>query len=256
MTGVEVLDRILFSLEVLLVPTSLGLLLGASGQGMSRPPLWLVIMGLLAITAYLGSLWYLALVVPAAGLVIALGRFSDRRPRLQILAVPLTVLTALTVAQPFGVRADGIQAAGRQPLVSGESVDPTATQTEDVLGLPILNFQLYRRDKFDPAAGLGECCPPTHDLRIRSWVWPGLMTNGTQVFGLCGDSPCWDPDDPSTRGAVKLIEKGNTWYAIAASHGLAYTWHLSAGVTSQLGVVYWVLAALGLGSLVYRRARL
>jgi hypothetical protein len=253
---VATLDSILFWLEVLLVPASLGLLLAASGHGRSRPPLWLVVIGLLAITAYLGSLWYLAVIVPAAGIVFALARLADPRPRLRLLAVPLTLLAALTVAQPFGVRADPVYAARQQPWTGGEPADPTGTHTEKLLDLSILRFRLYRRDRFDPAAGLGECCPPTHDLRIRSWIPPGLMTNGTQVFGLCGDSPCWDPEDPSTRGTVRLVRNGDTWYAIVERRGLSYAWRLSGGVTSRPGVLYWLFAALGIGSLVYRRARL
>jgi hypothetical protein len=215
----ETLDSILFWLEVVLVPTSLGLLIAARG------------------------------------------RLAQRWPRLRILAMVLTAATALTVAQPFGVRDESILAAGtdgsaQQPWAGGESVEPTGTQTADLLGLPILHFQLYRRETFDPLAGLGECCPPTHNLKIRSWVPPALMTNGTKVFGLCGDSPCWDPDDPRTKGVVRLIDKDGTWYTVIKSHGVAYAWRLSGGVVSFSGVLYWLLALLGIGGLVRRQARL
>jgi hypothetical protein len=259
--GMETLDSILFWLELVLVPTSLGLLIAASGSAKSRPPWWLMIVGLLTITACLGSVWYLIVVIPAAGLVAAVAWLAHSRPRMRRFAVPLTVIAALTVAQPFGVHDEPIltaqlSASPQQPWTGGESVDPTSTRSADLLGLPVLRFQLYRRDRFDPLAGLGECCPPTHDLRIRSWIPPALMTNGSNIFGLCGDSPCWDPDDPSTDGVVQLIRKGDSWYTVIKSHGVTYAWRLKGGVTSRAGVLYWVLAALGIGSLVYRRARL
>jgi hypothetical protein len=82
------------------------------------------------------------------------------------------------------------------------------------------------------------------------------LTNVTKVFGLCGDSPCWDPGDPRTKGAVRLIDKDGTWYTVIKSHGVVYAWQLSGGVVSASGVLYWLLALLGIGGLVRRRARL
>jgi len=102
------------------------------------------------------------------------------------------VLTALTVAQPLGVRAEPA-AASPDPA---RPFDPAATHGVELLGVSLLEFRLYRRERFDPLAPLGECCPPTHTLRVRSWVGPGLLTHATEVAQLCGDLPCWQPGEP------------------------------------------------------------
>ncbi len=249
----EQLDHILGVAELVLVPLSLGLLLAAAGLARSKPPLWSLIVGLLAITVLIGDPWALLAIVPAALLIVIIARLSDRWPRTQVLALPLTLITALTVAQPLGVKADLVDPPPPAALLRAPAYDPARTESADVLGVPLLHFRLYRRKKDDLLAGLGECCPPTHLLRIRSWVPPGLLTNGTEVYAMCGDSLCWDPNNPDERNNLTLVRIEGSWYATLQGRGQIIAWRLGAGFTSGSGLAYWLLAGLGIFGLIWRR---
>jgi hypothetical protein len=250
---VEHLDRILGVAELVLVPLSLGLLLAAAGQARSRPPLWVVIVGLLALTALIGDAWALLVIVPVALLIVLIARLSDRWPATRVAALPLTLITALTVAQPLGVKAERVDHPPVADLHGAPAYDPARTESVDVLGAPLLHFRLYRRKTHDLVAGLGECCPATHLLRIRSWVPPGLLTNGTEVDEICGDGPCWDPNVRVERNNLKLIWIDGSWYATLRSRGQSVAWRLSAGLTSRSGLAYWLVAGVGIFGLIWRR---
>lgn len=253
------MDRIAGWAEVLLVPTSLGLLLVACGLGGLRIWRWrlgglLLVVWFVAAGFDAGSEVVLGS-LPFLGVVTLVRRLAARRPGVRRLAVPLVVLTALTVAQPFGVRAHPLDYPEAQAAVSSaterEEIDPRDAYSMDVLGVPLAGAVSYRRKiEGDVFAGLGECCPPTHTLRVRSWVVPGLLTHATQLSEICGDSPCWDPGDSSLRlqaaGSERLLVLTDGDKSLEA-------WRLGFGVVSAWGVIYWLLAAAGIVIMVRRR---
>jgi len=253
------LDRIAGWAEVLLVPTSLGLLLVACGLGGLRIWRWrlgglLLVVWFVAAGFDAGSEVVLGS-LPFLGVVTLVRRLAARRPGVRRLAVPLVVLTALTVAQPFGVRAHPL--ADPEAEVAASSVaergglDPQDAYSMDVLSVPIAGFASYRRKiESDVFAGLGECCPPTHTLRVRSWVVPGLLTHATQLSEICGDSPCWDPGESSLR--LQAL-RGERLLVLVDGSKVPEAWRLGFGVVSAWGVIYWLLAAAGIVIMVRGR---
>ena len=231
-------DRVAGVLELVLILTGLSLLLGALiRSGIGR---WRYLL-LLAITLLVG---------PFVLLVALASRYLSRRPDAWKLGIAVTVVTALTVAQPFGVEAESLGDDVPAAVAGAEGRSPTETETMDIAGLPVLRFTAYRRKESDVLSGLGECCPATHDLRLRSWVPPFLFTHAERVAGLCGDNPCWGPRD--TR--LTLHEVSGQWYALLVDPSKSTrVWKLSAGVASGWGLWYWLLSAAAIALLLWRR---
>ena len=163
--------------------------------------------------------------------------------------VALSLLAAITFAQPFGMRVESLETPGAELYAAAEQ-DPTATQSADLLGLPILEFELYRQDITGGLAALGECCPPTHVAKARSRVLPGLLTNSSDVVKVCGDSACWGPEDPY----LTISEVSGEWYALLDDPSkIVRAWRLSAGVASTWGLMFWVITGIAIVVLVGRR---
>jgi hypothetical protein len=252
------LDYIAGGLAFVLVAVSLGLLYGAAGFPLPRrrslaagAAIALAATAVLDVSAIPATLRALAMVV--AGLIVA--RVARGRPGAWKLAIALAVATALTVAQPLGVRAVPIDASAAQ---SGRTVDPSETHRLDVLGVPVLAFRFYRRERFDPLAAIGECCPPTHTLRVRSWLVPGLLTHATELEQLCGDRPCWEPGETAKTSSLQLQEASAGWHATLGGARDApppQRWRLAAGIASPAGAAYWTLAAIGIVAVVRRQRR-
>jgi hypothetical protein len=230
--------------EAILFPLSLGLLAAACGLGEVRlrrprgPAGWAAVAAgaLVVLVSMLATAVVVAaVVVGVVALAVALG--ASGHPALIRLAFPVALLTALTVAQPLGVRAEPV------PAPSG----PAVPGREDVRSAPPLRFRLYE----NPIShlGLGECCPPQDTLRVRSWVLvPGLLTNAADVTDLHGDGV------PSS---WTLQRSAGDWLVRANSPSPRpdLAWRLEPGVVSGSGVAFWLAfaAAVVFRSVVRRR---
>lgn len=257
----ETLDRIAGWGELLLVSASLGLLLVACGLGGVRIWRWRlvgVLLGVWFVAAAFGAGSAVLLgTLPLLGAVTFVARLAREWSGAWKLALPLVALTALTVAQPFGVRVHPLDDAETQLAATSAretgGLEPQETHSMHVLGIPLARFTSYRRKiESDFFAGLGECCPPTHTLRVRSWVAPALLTHATQIAEICGDEPCWQPGDSS----LKLQQTAGRWYLVLADGDKPPdAWRLAFGVVSAWGVIYWLLAAAGIVRLLRARRR-
>ncbi|MDQ3647394.1 MAG: hypothetical protein M3433_02195 [Actinomycetota bacterium] len=243
------LDDIAGTVELILVPVSLGLLVAACGLGEVRIP-WprrtvaraaaaLGVAALLFFSLYIPNLFALVALSVAVRLV---ARFAATRPASWRLAIPLAALTALTVAQPFGVRPSEL--VGTAAKARASPADSAGRHAIEILGVPIMRFVLYRKPI--KRLGLGECCPPTHTLRVRSWVTPAFMTSASDVTPLKGDGA------PSM-WALEGSEADRRVRASFPSDCPDAAWRLSATVVSGWGVVFWICAAIGIAAVVRRR---
>jgi hypothetical protein len=203
------------------------------------------ILGLLEIflvAASLGLLW----------------RFATR-PKPSLLLLTLPVVTALTVAHPFGIRAEPVST----PSSAGASmVDPAQTHRMAIAGIPLVSFKVSRRERIRFGGESGE---PSHDLRIRSWAPPALLTSATSVTAMCGVvfNPCWTPEDH--RGQIGdpralTLEKSDSQWVLRATAAAAppdgpqtQSWRLSWGITSPLGALFWVLLISAIATGLKRR---
>jgi hypothetical protein len=203
------------------------------------------------------------LAVMASTVYLIRGSRASSRHRKQSMLV--AALIALTVAQPFGVKGEPITP---QEFAAGvhQPADPESVHSLRVLGLPLFGFRPYTRDIFYLN---GEAGYPTHWLKIRSWLWPGLLTNGAKIERLCGEvtRPCWRPRQQGHAQGLELRRAGDEWrYRLLTADGrvpqhptvedgvLGYSAHyrLALGVTSVPGLLYWLFVlAVALG----RRAR-
>lgn len=205
-----------------------------------------------------------------AYLIVALVRGGRARA---VRAIVLVGITALTVAQPFGVKGEPITPsqffAGNPRPAKAEEV-----HSMRVLGLSMFRFRPYRRRVWYLN---GEGGNPTHWLKVRSWLWPGLLTNGSKVERLCGTDmqPCWVPEgDSDTYGRpsnLQLVKSGDEWrYRILTANGTpprypppfrtgTYSYNgyyrLAIGVSSNAGLAYWIVSA-ALGVALVLRLRL
>lgn len=183
----------------------------------------------------------------------------------------LAAVLALTIAQPFGLKAVPLSSSG---LVSGGVVreDAAAVHSVKLLGVPVFGFKPYTRDLWNPNGGDGGE-PPTA-LKVRTWVWPGILWSSTKVEELCGNKvqPCWDPDDDpaGTRSRLQLLRSGDgDWrYLILRADGRrpepvaagepldrfnGGRYELRPGIVSTAGLAYWGLVAMLATALLLRR---
>ncbi len=185
------------------------------------------------------------------------GRNRRARRRARI----LVGLLAVTVAQPFGVKAVSISPqqynAGNPRPANAEAI-----HSIDVLGLPLFGYRPYVKSIVYLDRTTGE---PSHWLKIRSWLWPGLLTNGSKIERLCGakGEPCWVPADqrPTVLGGASNLEAvtaGGEWrYHVLTGDGQPATYpagppyigqtgyfRLAIGIVSIAGVLYWLAAAV------------
>lgn len=266
----ETLDGVAGGIELVLVPASVGLLMAACGYGRALTNHWGLLGGLVAaaLAASFSGLGvsFADAVVFVFGLIAAAlaARVAARWRGVRTPAIALAVLTALTVAQPLGVRASPLGQETSTPAIRlpaaadrERSVDPTQSHTIDVLGVPIFGFALYRREIVDLLTGLGECCPPTHTLRARSWLHPALLTHATELGRICGDRPCWTPRRQPPDRSLELWRQSDGWYvSLTDRRGQPpVAWRLGLGVVSVYGLVYW-LAAIGAVAILLGRRRL
>lgn len=217
----------------------------------------------LAVDNVLGYAEPVLVAVAIVGLARALlrgGRWRTLR------AVLLAVIVGITVAQPFGVKGVPISpqefAADDPQPANAESI-----HSVELLGLPLFGFRPYTREI---QYLNGEGGYPDTWLKVRSWLWPGLLTNAEKLERLCGTTrqPCWVPEDQNQTGFgragnLELVRADGQWrYRILTPDGspprypgestgvYAYNgyYRLTIGIVSTPGLVYWLLAGvLGLG---------
>ncbi len=260
----QTLDVVAGGIELILVPASMGLLVAACGYGRALSSHW-GLVGVLVAAALAASFAFGLSFADAVTFVFALiavalvARLATRWRGLAAPAAALAVFTALTVAQPFGVRASPLGQETSTPAVQlpeerEPRVDPMATHSLEVLGIGLFGFTLYRREIVDLLGGLGECCPPTHTLRARSWLRPALLTHSTELGQICGDSPCWNPKGGRRDPALELWRQSDGWYAsLTDRRGQPpIAWRLNLGIVSGYGAAYWVLV-VGAGAILLRR---
>jgi hypothetical protein len=179
-----------------------------------------------------------------------------RRPatRVRVIAVALGVFTALTAAQPFGVVAKPTSPHRE----AGET--PSSPATIHRAG-GIFAFRLYRRPTFRIE---GESGDPTHTLRLRTGLWPALLTHQRRLTDLCGsiDNPCWDPRFGEQ---IELFKTREGRWRLLAPTGYAkdphrppdvpaaLAWDLGIGVVSVPALVWWSMAGVFAVAIVTRR---
>jgi hypothetical protein len=129
----------------------------------------------------------------------------------------------------------------------------------------------------------GESSYPKKWIKVRSWIWPGLLTNAAKVGVMCSGSetdPCWDPRAKDLSGTTKsknlqLVRDAGQWrYRVLTPFGEPFEggggfgsadfpprrvnysgyYRLTVGIVSDSGLAYWALTAL-LGSLALARTR-
>jgi len=173
-----------------------------------------------------------------------------RSPRTARWAVPLAVVLALTVAQPFGIVAKRVSG----PPVGTKAVGETSIHIARIAGVvPILPFVLYRQNILGPIGDQS----PTAMLKARSWFWLPVLTNSTAIKGICSNDvtvPCWGGSEDSVSGqsnTISLREKDGRYYITLYSRlgprflaPSSYTWELAPGIASTAGLTYWALTAV------------
>jgi hypothetical protein len=170
-------------------------------------------------------------------------------------AFRLSVLLAVTVAQPLGV------VASRQSQLPPADAKPVSTEGIHVARLfgvvPLLPFALYDRE--NPI----ELEHKASTLRARSWLWLPVLTNSTDITRMCDSEdvvtyPCWESSADRTTfynaNNLRVVTKdGEIWATLYKAHKTLRspptytpfaTWKLEPGIASPAGVIYWGLVAL------------
>jgi hypothetical protein len=195
----------------------------------------------------LGVIEFAAVLVTLAVSVRALRRPSRRRA---LTATLLAAVCGMTVAQPFGITTDELDAPADDLPIIAEHTDgpPTGVHTMWVAGVLPVPVVLYQRG--DVLAGLSENTP-TKSLRARSWLWPGVLTNASEVAATCSN----DIFTPCPGGAVVTrLHRDGHHLVVTITNPYAeghdpdtvpdvFRYRLGFGITSITGVVYWLLAA-------------
>lgn len=209
------------------------------------------------------TLGVIELVVLAPSLVWLIWAHAGRR-RSRRWATLVCVGLAVTVAQPFGIHATRISAEQFGSPRQAERRSAHQPHTLAVLGVPLFGFRLYVRDYI--RLGVEESGSATGELKVRSWLWPVLMTNAEAIDPMCegAAAPCWNGRQ-STAQNLQLYRAGDRWRVLilrpdgtrvagadAASVGGYYD--LRLGIVSLIGVVYWgVLVLCAITALLIRR---
>jgi hypothetical protein len=153
-------------------------------------------------------------------------------------AVVLTSVVALTVAQPFGLRAT----RWTQPVPRNAStVSGTGLHVARIAdSVPIVPFVLYQRHNLYT----GENADSARE-RVRSWMWLPILTNATTISTSVHQAMGSDLD------RVVLRRLGHTWLVSLvddslrpADPGHVRTWKLAPGIASPAGLGYWALAGM------------
>lgn len=211
-------------------------------------------LGYVEVVGVLASLGWLAVILVSP---------SSRRAWPAFL---LAAILALTVAQPLGVKAKPISAA------RFASAHPTVASTEaihtmKVADVSLISFKPYTRKIF---YFNGDSSDPSTWLKIRSWLRPGLFTNGLKATKLCGggETVCWVPEGQHSTGAgnggLQLYRSGNDWYyrvlgsdgqPLPEKFGYEHSYYrLTFGIASWWGLAYWLVAPM-LCAIVWWRRR-
>jgi hypothetical protein len=205
------------------------------------------------------------LLVPASVVYLAMAVFRPSRRR-AMAALALAGVLALTLAQPFGVKSEPITpeefAAGNPQPAEAEAVHSVR-----VLGVPVFGFRPYRGLTVEPYQPILRRGQTGIWLKIRSWVWPGLLTNGSKVAFVCEDSvaPCWTPEgeaEPTGRPSkLDLVQADGEWryHVRSPSGGLPQLpdktgsfgfYRLSPGIVSWIGLLYWIALPAFAGAVI------
>lgn len=194
-----------------------------------------------------------AVVVPASIAFLLLARSRQARA----LSALVAVAVAVTLAHPFGIHADEV---ARLPAGAMRS-DPSSINTANVVGLPVMPFKLFRRDK--PRVLEDYETKPSATLRARSWVWPFLFTSSSELAEMCevdASVPCWKPERagqtlgrrPYVRTLSLWSKDGEYWVKVdnpyadgraALPRPEQWVYRLRPAVTSWWALVFWLLAA-------------
>ena len=137
-------------------------------------------------------MWLALLEAVAAGGIVLWLLFLAVRPtrRLRVIVLPalLAVALGVTVAQPFGFRADAVHG----PLQGGTAVDPLTAHRAGPWHL-----QLHRRDDWWPRENA-----PIATLQVSSSIVGFLLSGDSTIAHICGNgsAACWDPGGPALTG--------------------------------------------------------
>jgi hypothetical protein len=159
----------------------------------------------------------------AAAILVAIGR-----RRTVVVAVGIVLSCGLTLCQPFGLTAD--------PIAPSQVVAARGSHAALVSWFPPLRVHAYRRET-NCFMHDGGCWGDT-DVMVRSWVIPGLLDDAVDVSA-------W-----AEHGAPRLGRTRDGAAAVVVASDEAYV--LGYGITSQSGVVYWLIGG-GLLALAWVR---
>jgi hypothetical protein len=143
-------------------------------------------------------------------------------------AAVVGALVGLTLAQPFGVRATSVRVAAVEPGM--EQRAPDQVHSMDVLGIPLVAFRPTTGKVYRVAGEIGD---PDTWVKVRSWIWPALLTNATKVTERHGRGD---------RESVQLWQTKSGWRLQVSDPQAASptkSYRLSFGVVSETGAVYW-----------------
>jgi hypothetical protein len=209
----------------------------------------------------LGFVEAVALPLIAIGLLRALVRPGRRHVRRLVV---LAIVLGAALVQPFGVRAHGL--SEREFFRPGvHRVNAEAVHSLSVLGLPLFGFRAYTRHIWRLEGDGGQ---PNRWLKVRSWLWPGLLTHATKVEQLCGatDTPCWAPDSLGPHSQLELwrTRTGDYRYRVltrqrsrprlparpAAGYSYSFGYAVKIGIASPIGLAYWILGGIVVAAIV------
>jgi hypothetical protein len=194
--------------------------------------------------------------VAASLFALAIACVAPSRARVRRATVAAAI-AALTVAQPFGVVTE--RQRGTVPPGATRS-SPDGVHTLRVFGFLPVPYVLYRRDRV-----WASDTSPHSDARARSWLWAPVLTNASEIAGICASNvfvPCWSSSGFGSENLQIAEDGGETWAVFRNPDSRlhppgqvprAFAWKLGFGLASPAGLVYWAVA---LGLVMVARARL